>query len=90
MDNDTRQFFQNFERKGESLVRIELPQGMYGKSGPEWTAAHEWLRLKEESRIEARISRVERRADRANTIAIIAAITAIVSMITTIIIAILK
>lgn len=63
---------------------------MYGKDGPEWAAAHEWLRLKNEARSSSRYLSTSRRARRAEIIAIIAAIIATLSMIKEIIVSVLK
>ena len=55
-ETEQRQLMVEFDRIGETQVRIRLAQGDWGVRGEHFAVASEWLRLEEEKRNEARLS----------------------------------
>lgn len=49
-----QQLMAEFDRIGETQVRIRLAQGDWGVRGDRFAAALEWIRLKDEERNESR------------------------------------
>lgn len=83
---DKNKLFSELDVMGEQTVRERLAQGVFHKD--KMPLVHEWLRQREEERINAATSRAEsaasradRRARSANLAAWIAAIAAIITII---------
>jgi hypothetical protein len=84
-----RELLKTLEELGEETIRLKQGKHEWGGPGTSgYSFVSEWLRKKDEERVDAKYSEMLRLARRANTIAMIALIIAIVSIISSIVIAI--